>query len=209
MLRNAAILVACLFATASYGQAPDQMALLNDFILSPGYQDFLAHTVNDVENIALKAKCGHLLVLEAEKYQIIDQPLFKHFADGDRLISGRWVSVVIVDRCGEKATRRLLVRYVPEQDRFEAQALLPGEFRGNFILELNAFRTVTIEMLADTRCNDRGRLYMLDVKSLGPATDGKWSEIWTAEACGKIVRQLVRYSTLRDGIDVHSQSYKP
>src|SRR5216683_972851 len=139
ILRAAAAVVVALSTPgfgSAYGQSPalDQKAAFDSLIVSPAYQKFIERNVNEVEALPLKAQCATLNVVQANLYDIINQPVFERAGNGANIKSGAWVSVVKVDRCGQSTTRRLLVRYVPDQKRFEAQGLLPGAFGGNLKL---------------------------------------------------------------------------
>jgi hypothetical protein len=80
--------------------------------------------------------------------------------------------------------------------------LLPGDFRGNLILERDAIRIVTPAMAASMACTDRQQFFVTDVSRLETKPNGDWTELWTASACGKAVSTEVSYGRMADGIVV-------
>jgi hypothetical protein len=199
-----------LFAARAVGQtAPlDQKEAFVHFLLSPSAQKFIERSIADAENQALKTQCSTLKVLEANKFDIIDQPVFEQRETGLRLKSGSWVSVAKVDRCGVTTTRRLYIKYLPDQNRFEVSPLLPGDFRGNLKLEADARRIVVPGLMAAGHCADRAEFYLLDVKALGAAMPQGWSETWSARACGKSVSATVSYNAIPGGMDIAAEDLK-
>jgi hypothetical protein len=205
----AALICGGAFAHIAFGEeAPlDQKAAFNAFILLPSYQNFIQGVVSDGENAILKAQCSTLKVLRSDQYDIVDPPVFERRPDGNRLLSGAWVSVAVVDRCGQTATRRVLIKFVPGEKRFVETMLLPGDFHGNLKLEIDADRIVIPGLMADANCADRKQVFILDIRSLGPPDKGSWSEIWTAQACGNVVRQRVNYTPSENKILIEALRY--
>jgi hypothetical protein len=164
--------------------------------------------VNDKEPAPLKAECATLNIVEAKEYQIVQQPTFA-LQGGLQFKSGAWVSVFIVDRCGQKARRRLLIRYIPEQNRLEPIELLPGDFFGNLRLEVDAIKIVLPGIMANGMCSDQAQAYILDVHSLGPPMNGRWSEVWKAQVCGNIVNHRVDYVQDNSGTTITGGPFTP
>jgi hypothetical protein len=193
-----------------YGQSPalDQKGAFDALIVSSAYQKFIERNVNEAEAPPLKAQCAILNVVQASLYDIVNQPVFERAGNGANIKSGTWVSVVKVDRCGQSATRRLLVRYVSDQKRFEVQGLLPGDFSGNLKLEIDAFKIVTPGLMAVGRCQDRAQFWVLDVRLLRPKTANGWAETWIAQACQKFVAATVTYSLISGGMNVAAEEIR-
>jgi hypothetical protein len=213
ILRAAAAVVVAFSALgfgSTYGQSPalDQKAAFDSLIVSPAYQKFIERNVNEAEVPPLKAQCPILNVVQANLYDIVNQPVFERAGNGANIKSGTWVSVVKVDRCGLSTTRRLLVRYVPDQKRFEVQGLLPGDFGGNLKLEIDAFKIVTPGLMTAGECQDRTQFWVVDVKPLHPKTAGGWAETWIAQACQKFVAATVTYSPISGGMNVAAEEIR-
>jgi hypothetical protein len=64
-------------------------------------------------------------------------------------------------------------------------------------------------LLANTHCNDPKTLLVWDVKSLGPRTNGNWSEIWKAQACGNVVYYRVEYLQGGGTTNITARLYTP
>ncbi|WP_188581960.1 hypothetical protein [Azorhizobium oxalatiphilum] len=203
---------AAFWGMAAHAQAVppgfDQQAAFNRLLLSPTMQTFIATNVNALENPVLKAECPSLKVLEANRYDIVQRPVFEQNGQSVGLKSGVWVSMVKVERCGQPTMRRLLIKYEPDQKRFQAIPLLPGDFRGNLQLEVDARRIVIPGVMALAKCSDGKQVFALDVRSGGPSTAEGWSESWRLQTCGRKATVTVLYRKVGDGMDITGKDIK-
>src|SRR5260221_4106693 len=87
----AAVLVAFLTVGlgSAYGQsaALDQKVAFDSLIISPVYQKFIERSVNEAEAPPLKARCTTLNVVQANQYDIINQPAFERAGNGGNIKS--------------------------------------------------------------------------------------------------------------------------
>ncbi len=132
----------------------------------------------------------------------IEQPLFIKAGGNFSIEKGAWIALATLDRCGTKVTRRVLLKAVSGKNSLAPTFLLPGEFRGNLQLEVDAVKIVTPALAAAAKCQDLKQLKIVDIKSLTPPVKDGWSETWTADACGKIVDCAVSYGATGDGMDI-------
>ena len=84
-------------------------------------------------------------------------------------------------------------------------AMLPGDFRGDVRLESEISRAMTAEMMTFSNCKDSTKFAIVDIKAQGVPAPANWTELWTAEACGKFVTAYVDYAASKGAIDVFTQ----
>jgi hypothetical protein len=187
----------------------DPKAVFLQYLGSPSYKHLLERVLNAGKPPALKQECPSLQLLEWNKAQIIQQPTFVAAAGGGLNVdSGASVAVVAANRCGSRVIRRALLKAVPGQNFVQPTFLMPGDFRGNLKLELDARRIVFPGLAAFGQCSDATKVQVLDVRPLTPASPQGWSETWTAKACDRSVDATVTYSATADGMDIRAGNFK-
>ena len=180
-------------AATGEAKALDAMEAFQRFLLQPSIQNSFKAMLLDREPAAMRAECSDLKILESNEYDIVEEPKFE-VRGGLQLVSGIWVQVFVVDRCGTKTRRRLLIRYNPATNSLEPRGLLPGDFHGGIQLEFDTIKIVLPAVLSNTHCNDPRTLFVWDIKSLGEPVNGDWSENWKVQSCGNISYYRVEYS---------------
>jgi hypothetical protein len=188
--------------------SPASKTLLEDFLSSEGYRTFAEIAFNQIEPPPLRAECPHLTIAGNVK---LYTPLTEVSVIGEspnRLIAnGAWVSVVDFDRCGKTVRRRALMR-ADDKGAIRPVGLLPGDFRGDLILEHDAIWIVTPTMMASPACMDRNQFFVTDVSRSETKPNGDWTELWTASACGKAMSTEVSYGRVAEGIVVTANAHK-
>lgn len=186
----------------------DHKALFAAYTQSPAYKAYLEKVLNLGEPSTLKAQCPSLHLQEWDKVSIIEQPKFVRTKSNFQMNSGVWVAYTSMDRCGSSVTRRVLLKAVPGKNLIEPTFLMPGDFRGNLRLEVDARRIVFPGIAAYGQCNDPAKLRVLDIKSLTPASPQGWSETWIAEACDKTIEVTVTYFAYGNGMNISARDWK-
>jgi hypothetical protein len=178
---------------------------------SPNYQAFLLKAVNEEEPLERRATCNQpLRIVDGSRFLVIRPAVLTTQANGTQTIAeGTWVAYLIVDRCGSRAIRRLLVNSAANETK--AVGLLPGEFTGDLVLERDTSAIVYTALLAKAGCpsTDR-RVVVTDISNLTkPGGTEGWSEQWTAVACGKPVATIVYYRpSPRGGTDIATEPFQ-
>src|SRR5262249_37687757 len=138
----------CILAFAALGAAPalaqpapsgepSQTDILNVYVGSQMYRDYLEKLFNLGEPPPLKRECPPLTLLE-NKYQILEPPTFVHDGLNYHIETGSWIALGVLRRCNERVVRRALLKAQSGANTFEVKLLLPGDFRGNPQLETEA-----------------------------------------------------------------------
>ena len=174
----------------------DHAKMLLAYVNSPGYKSYLERVFNLGEPPLLKAKCATpLKLLESNRLMVVEPPKFM-LSNGIYVVnSGSWVGIAVMDRCGSRVVRRALLRAQPNANLLHPTFLLPGDFRGDLRLEVDARRIVLSGVVMVSNCSDNTRIQVEDIKFHGPPTSQGWSETWTIEACGRTVDADVKYTT--------------
>ena len=135
LLRIAAVAVVLSLAGASPGRAqtpppsePSQTDILNVYVGSQMYRDYLEKLFNLGEPPPLKRECAPLTLLE-NKYQILEPPTFVHDGLNYHIDTGSWIALGVLRRCNERVVRRVLLKAQPGTNAFEAvvRAVETGE----------------------------------------------------------------------------------
>jgi hypothetical protein len=176
---------------AAASSAPDWFP---SYLGSPGYEHYLESVFNKMEPPPLKAQCPMLKLAGDNDASIVVPPTFGTSNGLKYIESGEWIARVHFDACGKKVTRRALLKAVGGPNHVVVPtSLLPGDFRGDLRLEADARRIVLPEIMGEAHCKDWSTLYVLDTVSSDPPNSEKWSEVWTAQACGTPVKTDVMY----------------
>jgi hypothetical protein len=125
-----------------------------------------------------------------------------------RIDTGNWVAVAVLDRCGSQVTRRALLKAIPGANQLQPVFLLPGDFRGNLKLEVDAIRIVTPALLAFAKCQEVSKFQVINVTAITPASASGWSETWTAIACDTKIDAEVTYTATGDGMNIRTGKWK-
>ena len=119
-------------------------------------------------------------------------------------VSGRWIEMVKVDRCGAAVTENLLLT-ARRGKQPEVFTLLPGTSQAGPQLQEDAYSHATnvASQSVPKGCKDAGvvidsafdkRVEPDRRDANGAMIGGKWTEIWTARLCGKNVRVRMTFS---------------
>jgi hypothetical protein len=191
-LAGIASLASILFGAAPALAADNQQALFAGYVNSPSYRAILQKAYNDHEPAPLKAKCSALKIVSFDKPEVVEAVQFAGGPGSWRMTSGAWVARATLDACGTQVIRRTLVES-SSNNTLRTLPLLPGEFAGGFRLEESA-RTYVIESMQNvTACKDWKSPAVLDIKLKTPAGPKGWTELWTAQICGKETTARVDY----------------
>ena len=205
MLRPAAFAAALALVAPAPAPAqtaePSQTEILETYVGSQMYRDYLEKLFNLGEPPPLKRECPPLTLLE-NKYQILEAPTFVHDGLNYHIETGSWIALGVLRRCNERVVRRVLLKAQPGTNAFEARLLLPGDFRGNPQLESETLHLVMPNLMAKAQCTDRRETFILDVKALDPPGPDGWSERWRVEACGTPVSARVSYAKAVTGLNI-------
>jgi hypothetical protein len=183
---------------SSQDLAPDDRALFSAFTTADAHKVYLEKLFN-IDEARRSKECPHLNIVEWDKTLMIEQPKFVRTGSTYKIASGQWMTLAILDRCGTRVTRRILLKAVPGAKEPQVMFLLPGEFRGNLALELDAKRIVLPGLAAHANCRDSAKLQVMEIKAYGPASAKGWSETWTANACGSLIDADVSYASPPSG----------
>ena len=174
----------------------DQAAILESFVLSRDVQTYVGSLIQQMEPEPLKAQCGTLRVLDANRYVIVVPPVFVKEGNGYALQSGAVAIQATVDRCGQRVIRRVLLMRKNPSERVAGARLTPGDFGGNAILERDTILEARPLAYVTAKCSPSDPVYPIDTKSvtrLGP--DGG-EVLWTFWACSKPVQIDVHYTPM-------------
>jgi hypothetical protein len=163
------------------------------YFLNESYRTYVDMSFNDLEPEPLKAGCLRLKILEHTRHAIVRPLQFTKTSTGYSITGGVWIAVPEIERCGRIVKRRVLMA-IDSPNHIDPAPLLPGDFRGNLKLEVDARRIVLPGILGKATCQDRKSLHVLDIVNTGSDGNGNWTETWTAQACGKTVTPSVRYT---------------
>jgi len=196
-------------AASSQAPAPDQKTVFAAYVNSPSYRSMLEEIINAGEAPTSKAQCPQMKIVEWDRTSIVEQPTFVRAANNNYEIdTGAWVGLAILERCGSRVTRRVLLRAEPGLNRFNPTLLLPGDFRGNLKLEMDAKLIVLPMLSGNANCGDFASLRVLDIKAHGPPSAGSWSETWSAIACGSRIEADVVYTPIAGGMNVTARNFR-
>ena len=145
---------------------------------------------------------------------VLTLPLFE--AGKEAPVFGRWKDQVLVDRCGSQVVHNVLVEAAA--DGLHVGLLMPGETGAPVAMQPGVVQDVARVILKSSGCKDPNTFVVLDTrkdKLLAPmnADDqgrliaGKWDEVWTTRACGKVHAVLVTFAA--DGKGSATYSAKP
>jgi hypothetical protein len=201
MVRRIAALTALTVAALWPGavRAQDQAALLNQFVMSPQAQSAIASAIPNLEPEPLKAQCSALRVLDASRY-LPAQAVFAKQGANWALQSGGVVVVAVVDRCGKRVQRRIVLIRKHPNEPVKLERLTPGDFGGNIKLELDTLRIVMPFATIKAGCPTGTPAYPIDTRNISPISHDGGEVVWTFWACGKPVEADVHYTPLlKDG----------
>lgn len=210
-MRGFAAILISTFATFTLSDAatPSAPDWFRSYMGSPGYEQYLETVFNKMEAPPLKAQCSTLKLIGDNYASIVVPPTYVQSNGLKYVESGKWVAHVHFDACGKKVSRRALLEAVGGIDHVvKPIPLLPGDFRGDLRLEADAKRIVLPAIMGQAHCKDWSTLYVLDIVSSDPPGSDKWSEVWTAQACGVGVRTDVAYWHVTGGIDVSATEHR-
>ncbi|MDE1939914.1 MAG: hypothetical protein KGI68_12915 [Alphaproteobacteria bacterium] len=165
---------------------------------------------NKMEPPPLKAQCPALKLSGVNFGSIVVAPTYVTVNGLKYIESGTWIARVYFDACGKKVARRALLKAVGGPNHVvEPTSLLPGDFRGDLRLEADAKRIVLPGIMGEAHCGDWSTLYVLDIVSSDPPGSDKWREVWTAQACGTLVKSDVTYwrDDVRHGINISTTTH--
>ena len=203
----AAALAAATAAYAAYVPKTDAQ-IFADYVKSAKHRAFLLKAYNDTEPPPLKATCAKLEIASLDPPLVLQPAEFAQIGNEYIPSVGRWVQRATLVRCGAKTVRRLYLEADPRDGSLHALAMLPGEFPGNVQLENDATRIVLPAMMGIAKCGDFKKLFVLDTKLTSPARAQGWSEIWTAQACGRTVTADVSYTADATGMNITAKNLK-
>ncbi len=184
-----------------------QLQLLAAFMKTDNFRQYANAAFNDFEVPPLKAECGQLQLTDATLLSWDKQPRFEEKDGRMSLVEGSWVVLGTMDRCGKPAKRRALFT-VKGPGSLAPLPLIPGDFFGDLLLEIDARKIVMPGLLAEAPCSDLKQFYFLDVVRLDPPLSYKppsppgWKEEWQVEACGKRESVTVEYVHIGGGINI-------
>lgn len=197
-----------LISLPAFGQpeAPPTPAidLEKNFFASTMYQSYVEQAFNALEPAPLKAECPVLKFRNFTGHLPIKPLQFAKVGKGISVIAGAWIAEPDIDRCGQSARRRILMT-VKGPNQIDPIPLLPGEFRGDLQLEIDARRIVMPIIKSKARCTDDSAIYVLNVAFMG-GDPKDWKESWTAQACEQPVTVNVHYFGTPDGgVDIAAE----
>ena len=110
-------------------------------------------------------------------------------------ISGQWKDQVMVDRCGPKVIHNVLITV--EKDGPHVGLMMPGETTLPIVIQLKALQSGATVAMNSAKCTDSNKVVVYDTRhdkmlaemqadKYGKLMAGKWQEIWTFRACGKL-----------------------
>jgi hypothetical protein len=195
----ASLVLLALMPPADIGAAPTaEEAGLAAYMAAPEFKTNLAAALIAAEPKRLKASCQTYSVISANEVTIVEPPVFE--ADGKRMTSGSWIVVAHLDRCGTDVRRRMLLRM--DDHWIKTYPLLPGDFRGNLKLEIDARGLLSAALAAKGHCADAKSIEVLDVVNKQPPDDKGWSETWNVDACGTLLDVEMRYAREGEGMKI-------
>lgn len=181
MHRSAPLLVAlAALAAAPLARAQSDPAL-ETFLDDPGYERLAVGAALEADE-ALAPECAERRATTRQFMGELERVVFVHNRAAP--VSGRWLSRVGVERCGEK-TFQTIQFAVDDSGELRVHPLLPGETR---ILDprtqLEIARAVYgSDLRVTSGCTER-QIVDTRIATEPLGANGTWMERWTVEACG-------------------------
>jgi hypothetical protein len=199
----ASLALMAVMSPSGIGAAPTaEEAGLAAYMAAPEFKTNLAAALIEAEPARLKASCQDYSLIRANEVTIIEPPVFEAVGDSKRMTSGSWIVVAHLDRCGQEVRRRMLLRMDGSDHWIKTYPLLPGDFRGNLKLEIDARSLVATALAAKGHCADVKKIEVLDVVNKQPPDDQGWSETWNVDACGTLLNIEMRYTRDAEGVKI-------
>lgn len=186
----------------------DPAVILLSYVKTPGYLNSVQKMLPLAEVPPMRKRCKDIALLDANRVSIIETPVFTQTPTGLRLDGGAWINLIGAETCSERVTRRFLVTAKPNGGGVDYRPLLPGDFRGNLVMENDAKRLAIPTLAKAAHCLDPAKVFIINIHALGVATTKGWSEFWEAEACGKPASADVDYTMENGTITIKSRAHK-
>ncbi len=145
---------------------------------------------------------------------VLELPRFE--AGKEAPVAGRWTDQVEVDRCGSHVVHNVLV--AAAADGLHVGLLMPGGTGAPIGMQRDVLQAVARVALKAASCKDANTFFVLDTRknkllepmkpdAQGRLASGKWDEVWTTRACGKVRPVLVTFTA--DGTGSATYTARP